>query len=71
MDLQRDDTGARLGIAGRLGKTYVLSYTANLTPQTDWTPLLGHTMRNTNFWSYLDPQAATEPRRFYRVELLP
>lgn len=59
-----------LKITGIVGRTYVLSQTADLIATNSWMPIATNTF-TTPDWLYLDTNSpASQPRKFYRVDMV-
>jgi hypothetical protein len=60
---------AGVTLEGVVGRTYRIEYATELAPDT-WIPVYTNTLTSTPILWY-EPQPATQPKRFYRAELVP
>jgi len=61
--------GVSLGLEGGYGSTYVLESTADFL-SGNWSPVATNKLGIDGRWLFTDPEAASQPQRFYRLRLM-
>jgi hypothetical protein len=63
--------GLELSLHGVIGRKYIIETATDLFPAPVWSPWLTNANLPSAVWSFIDPTATNQPRRYYRARIVP